>query len=118
KGGTKMRRVLVLGLLALALPIAAWANTISFTNQNGGLNISGMAGTGGGGGVGGLNNTSIWSPSGNGGAGDDRRINHHFDWIAADDLGLHRSYFWTLSWYGEFHDRCPGHRLHSVWGDF
>jgi len=42
-----MRRGLVLALLALALPIAAWANTIPFTNQNGGLNISGMAGTGG-----------------------------------------------------------------------
>ena len=35
-----MRRVLLLALLALALPIAAWANTISFTNQNGELNIS------------------------------------------------------------------------------
>lgn len=61
KGGTKMRRVLVLGLLALALPIAAWANTISFTNQNGGLNISGMAGTGGLGTIGVSTITSIGS---------------------------------------------------------
>ena len=56
-----MRRVLVLGLLALALPIAAWANTISFTNQNGGLNISGMAGTGGLGTIGVSTITSIGS---------------------------------------------------------
>jgi PEP-CTERM motif len=35
-----MRRVLLLALLALALPIAAWANTISFTNQNGEISIS------------------------------------------------------------------------------
>ncbi len=40
EGETKMRRVLVLALLALVLPIAAWADTISFTNQNGSLNIS------------------------------------------------------------------------------
>ena len=40
EGETKMRRVLVLALLALALPIGAWADTISFTNQNGSLNIS------------------------------------------------------------------------------
>jgi len=44
---TNMKRVLILALLALGLPIAAWANTISFTNQNGELGISGMAGTGG-----------------------------------------------------------------------
>ena len=56
-----MRRVLILGLLVLALPIAAWANTISFTNQNGELNISGMAGTGGMGTIGVSTITSIGS---------------------------------------------------------
>jgi len=56
-----MRRVLLLALLALALPIAAWANTISFTNQNGELNISGMAGTGGMGTIGVSTITSIGS---------------------------------------------------------
>ncbi len=35
-----MRRVLVLALLALALPIAAWADTISFTNHHGDISIS------------------------------------------------------------------------------
>ena len=56
-----MRRVLILGLLVLALPISAWANTISFTNQNGELNISGMAGTGGMGTIGVSTITSIGS---------------------------------------------------------
>ena len=36
-----MRRVVVLALLAMALPMAAWANPISFTNQFGGITISG-----------------------------------------------------------------------------
>jgi PEP-CTERM motif len=39
--GIKMRRVVVLGLLALALPIAAWANGISLTNQFGTIAYSG-----------------------------------------------------------------------------
>jgi len=43
-----MRRVVVLSaLLALALSTAAWAGTISVTNQTGTIFISGMAGTGG-----------------------------------------------------------------------
>jgi hypothetical protein len=43
-----MRRVVgVLALLALALPIAAWADTITTTNQTGTIAISGMSGTGG-----------------------------------------------------------------------
>jgi hypothetical protein len=43
-----MRRVVViLALLALALPMAAWADTISTTNQTGTIGISGMAGTNG-----------------------------------------------------------------------
>lgn len=48
-----MRRVvLVLAVLALALPMAAWANTISVTNQNGLVLVSGMAGTNGAGTIG------------------------------------------------------------------
>jgi len=35
-----MRRVLVLSLLALALPMAAWADSISIVNQFGGLLVS------------------------------------------------------------------------------
>ncbi len=35
-----MRRVIVLALLALALPIAAWADGIVLTNQNGSINIT------------------------------------------------------------------------------
>jgi PEP-CTERM motif len=43
-----MRRVVVvLALLALALPMAAWADTITTTNQTGTIGISGMLGTGG-----------------------------------------------------------------------
>jgi len=43
-----MRRVVVLlAMLALALPMAAWAGTISITNQTGTIAISGMSGTGG-----------------------------------------------------------------------
>ncbi len=43
-----MRRVVgVLALLALALPMAAWADTITTTNQTGMIAISGMTGTGG-----------------------------------------------------------------------
>jgi PEP-CTERM motif len=38
--GIKMRRVVVLALLALALPIAAWADTITITNQFGSIAIS------------------------------------------------------------------------------
>lgn len=41
-----MRRVIVLALLALALPMAAWADII-VTNQGGTVAISGMSGTGG-----------------------------------------------------------------------
>jgi hypothetical protein len=35
-----MRRVVVLALLALALPMAAWADGIDLTNQYGSLSIS------------------------------------------------------------------------------
>jgi len=43
-----MRRVVVvLALLALALPMAAWADTITTTNQTGTIAISGMTGTNG-----------------------------------------------------------------------
>src|ERR1700730_10222689 len=38
--GIKMRRVVVLGLLALALPIAAWADGITLTNQFGTVSVS------------------------------------------------------------------------------
>lgn len=41
-----MRRVLVLALLAVALPMAAWADIVT-TNQFGTISITGMAGTGG-----------------------------------------------------------------------
>jgi hypothetical protein len=50
--GINMRRVVGLALLALALPIAAWADSINITNQNGSVTISNMAGTGGAGTVG------------------------------------------------------------------
>jgi hypothetical protein len=43
-----MRRVVgILALLTLALPMAAWADTITTTNQTGTIFISGMSGTGG-----------------------------------------------------------------------
>ncbi len=42
-----MRRVVGLVILALALPIAAWADSIDITNQRGSVSISGMSGTGG-----------------------------------------------------------------------
>ena len=38
--GINMRRVVVLALLALALPIAAWADDISLTNEFGNVSIS------------------------------------------------------------------------------
>ena len=38
--GIKMRRVVVLALLALALPIAAWADGIDLTNRYGSISIS------------------------------------------------------------------------------
>ncbi len=48
-----MRRVLlVLALLAMALPMAAWADTITLTNQYGTIAITGMTGTGGAGTIG------------------------------------------------------------------
>jgi hypothetical protein len=45
--GIKMRRVVVLALLALALPIAAFADGINLINSGGTIGISNMAGTGG-----------------------------------------------------------------------
>jgi hypothetical protein len=42
-----MRRVVVLALLAMVLPIAAWADGISITNQGGTVLISNMSGTNG-----------------------------------------------------------------------
>jgi hypothetical protein len=43
-----MRRVVVVfALLALALPMAAWADSITTTNQTGTIGISGMSGTNG-----------------------------------------------------------------------
>ncbi len=42
-----MRRVVVLAVLALAIPIAAWADGINITNEGGTVAISGMTGTGG-----------------------------------------------------------------------
>jgi hypothetical protein len=44
-GGFQMRRVVVLALLALALPIAASAGTIDITNDFGSITISDMLGT-------------------------------------------------------------------------
>jgi len=43
-----MRRVLVLALLSLVLPIAAWADTITFTNQYGSISVlsTGITSTG------------------------------------------------------------------------
>jgi hypothetical protein len=38
--GIKMRRVVVLALLALALPMAAWADSITLTNQFGTVSVS------------------------------------------------------------------------------
>jgi hypothetical protein len=46
-GGINMRRVVVLALLALALPIAVWADGITIVNQGGTIAISDMAGTNG-----------------------------------------------------------------------
>lgn len=42
-----MRRLILLALLALALPMAAWADSITFDNQYGTISISNIAGTGG-----------------------------------------------------------------------
>jgi hypothetical protein len=42
-----MRRVVVFALLALALPMIAWADNIDITNQAGTISISNMAGTNG-----------------------------------------------------------------------
>src|ERR1022692_1602212 len=51
--GLHMRRVVVvLALLALALPMAAWADDISIVNQAGNIAISNMTGTGGAGTIG------------------------------------------------------------------
>ena len=47
-----MRRVVVLALLAMVLPIAAWADAITLTNQVGSISISGMSGTNGAGTIG------------------------------------------------------------------
>ncbi len=56
-----MRRVVViLALLTLALPVAAWADTITTTNQTGTIAITGMTGTNGFG----TNGTSTISSSG------------------------------------------------------
>ncbi len=58
-----MRRVVVvLALLALAMPIAAWADGITFGNSNGTINISYMAGTGG---LGTIGSTTITSQGSN-----------------------------------------------------
>ena len=59
-----MRRVVVLALLALALPIAVWADGINITNQGGTVAITGMAGT--------------ERPR------DDRRVNYFFEGIGND----------------------------------
>jgi hypothetical protein len=42
-----MRRVVVLALLAMVLPIAAWADGITITNQGGTILVSNMSGTNG-----------------------------------------------------------------------
>ena len=42
-----MRRAVVFALLALALPMVAWADGITLTNQDGTVSISAMTGTGG-----------------------------------------------------------------------
>jgi PEP-CTERM motif len=61
--GINMRRVVVvLALLALALPIAAWADGITFANSNGTIAISDMAGTGG---LGTIGSTTITSKGSN-----------------------------------------------------
>jgi len=44
--GINMRRVVVLALLALTLPIAAWASPITLTNTFGSISISGCCGLG------------------------------------------------------------------------
>jgi hypothetical protein len=56
-----MRRVVVLALLALALPIAASAGTIDITNEFGGITITDMLGTGGLGTIGATTITSFQS---------------------------------------------------------
>ena len=53
-----MGKVAVLALLALALPIAAWADGINLTNQGGTVAFSDMAGTGG---LGAIGSTTISS---------------------------------------------------------
>ncbi len=47
-----MRRVVILAILTLAVPMAAWADGIDLTNQFGSISISGMAGTAGAGTIG------------------------------------------------------------------
>src|SRR5208283_1982058 len=49
--GINMRRVVGLALLVLALtlPTAVWADTLTITNNNGSITITGMAGTDGAG---------------------------------------------------------------------
>jgi len=47
-----MRRVVVLAVLAMVLPIAAWADAINITNQVGSISITGMSGTNGAGTIG------------------------------------------------------------------
>ncbi len=71
-----MRRVLVLTLLALALPIAAAASGIDLTNQFGTVSITGMAGTLGAGTVGVSTLTSKGSQM------------HEFGGMTAASLGL------------------------------
>ncbi len=71
-----MRRVLVLTLLALALPIAAAASGIDLTNQFGTVSITGMAGTLGAGTIGVSTLTSKGSQM------------HEFDGMTAASLGL------------------------------
>jgi len=43
--GDAMRRAVILAILVLAVPMAAWADGIDFTNQFGSISISAMAGT-------------------------------------------------------------------------
>lgn len=71
-----MRRVLVLTLLALALPIAAAASGIDLTNQFGTVSITGMTGTGGLGTIGVSTLTSKGSQM------------HEFDGMTTTSLGV------------------------------